>query len=201
MEQPIKIAAIVLAAGYSSRMGALKPLLPMGERTVIENVIESFQRAGIYNIHIVIGHEYEKMLPVLAKHNTIVIYNKEYEKGMFSSVQAGVRSLQECKAKAFFLLPADYGLIRAETLEKLAAAYRGDKAKIVYPCYKEQRGHPPLLSSELSFEIMGYDGQGGLRKLLDRHESEALNLVVEDEGILLDMDTWEDYLYCLEYRR
>ncbi len=198
MEESIKTAAVVLAAGYSSRMGSLKPLLPMGDRTVIETVIGTFQQAGIYDIYIVVGHEHEKILPVLEGQNIAVVYNREYKKGMFTSVQAGIRCLQSHETEAFFLLPADYALIQVETLRKLAAAYRENDAMVVYPCHRGQRGHPPLLSTVLISEIMDYHGQGGLRKLLDRHESEALDLAVEDEGILLDMDTREDYRYCLE---
>ncbi|MDF2840738.1 MAG: mobA 1, partial [Clostridia bacterium] len=94
MEAYQKIAAIVLAAGYSSRMGELKPLLPLGDKTVIEKVIDAFRKAGIDDVRVVVGYEAQRLMPLLEKRKVQIIQNIEFEKGMFSSVQAGIKSLQ-----------------------------------------------------------------------------------------------------------
>lgn len=197
MREQKKIAAVILAAGYSSRMGELKPLLPMGEGTVIEAVLQTFFRAGICDVRVVVGHGADRLLPVLEKLPVKIVHNPCYEKGMFSSVQAGGKDLEESGAEAFFLLPADYPLIAEGTLMGLMELYDRNPVMVIYPCYEGQRGHPPLLSCRVIREILDYGGQGGLRELLGKYEEEALELPVEDEGILLDMDTWEDYLKCL----
>jgi len=87
------IAALVLAAGYSSRMGDFKPLLPLGETSVLASTIKTFSVPGISQILAVVGHRAEDLRPMLKDLKVQVIYNPGYAKGMFSSVQAGVNSL------------------------------------------------------------------------------------------------------------
>ncbi|MDF2533379.1 MAG: metal dependent phosphohydrolase [Clostridia bacterium] len=193
MEQNRRLTAIILAAGYSSRMGELKPLLPLGNKTVIEKVVEAFQTAGIESVKIVVGYQASRIVSILEKLNVDILYNHEFDKGMFSSVQLGVKSLKYDDAKAFFITPADYALIKSETIKNLGEAYFNCKSNIIYPCYNGKRGHPPIISSELANEILRYDGQGGLRGLLIKQEKSAVNIEVDDEFVVRDMDTKEDY--------
>lgn len=185
------LAAIIVAAGYSSRMEAFKPLLPLGESTVIESSISSFLEAGIENTIVVVGFKANMLKPILEQMDIKWVYNKNYSEGMFSSIVAGVKSLPS-HVKGFFLLPADIPIVRHQTIDILSQNY--DKHDIIYPVYKNRRGHPPLISSKLFPEILRFDGQGGLKALLKKHNDSALHIEVDDEGILLDMDTYEDYL-------
>jgi len=86
-------AAIVLAAGFSSRMGAFKPLLPFGERTVVAHVVANLRAAGLQRIHVVTGFEAENLAPELNRLGVTRAHNPDFAKGMFSSVRAGVASL------------------------------------------------------------------------------------------------------------
>ncbi|WIV11927.1 nucleotidyltransferase family protein [Proteiniborus sp. MB09-C3] len=187
------LAVIILAAGYSSRMKLFKPLLPLGHSTVIEYSIDGFKEAGFENIIVVVGFQAKKLIPILEHKGVRWIYNERYEEGMYSSIVAGVKSLSS-HVKGFFLLPADIPLVKNETVDSLVEGYKQSKKSIIYPSFSKRRGHPPLISSCLFSEIVKYDGSGGLKALLKKYEDQAYYVEVEDEGVVIDIDTYEDYL-------
>jgi len=192
------LAALVLAAGYSSRMGAFKPLLPLGGSTVIERAVSSFLRAGVRDVRVVVGHKAEALEPVLARLGVSTILNAAYQTGMYSSVVAGVNSL-DAQTTAFFVLPVDTPLVKPRTVRALSQAFRAARSGIIYPCFQQQRGHPPLISASYIREILAWARPGGLRALLQEHRDASLDVEVPDQGILLDVDTPEDYRVALEY--
>ncbi len=185
------LAALILAAGLSSRMGSFKPLLPLGRSTAIEETIRRFLEAEIRDIRVVLGHRSEEIVPILDRLEVRKIFNPEYEKGMFSSVMAGLKNM-EPSIEAFFMLPADIPLVKPRTITEIVRAYRNSGAKIVYPCFDGTRGHPPLISIS-SVADLPEQWEGGLRAFLSRRDQEALDLEVVDEAILMDCDTPEDY--------
>ncbi|MFH1114370.1 MAG: NTP transferase domain-containing protein [Pseudomonadota bacterium] len=190
--KPQAITAIVLAAGYSSRMGAFKPLLRIGDKTVLERIIGLFREAGIGDVRVVAGHRAEEVIPRAEELGVRWILNEHFQDGMLSSVQAGVGSIGPDR-DAFFLLPVDIPLVRTHTVLKLKAAYGECGKGIVYPTFVGKRGHPPLIAARYSEEILNWTGSGGLRSFLSRKESDAVNVAVPDEYIGLDMDTPADY--------
>jgi molybdenum cofactor cytidylyltransferase len=186
------VAAVVLAGGYSRRMGAFKPLLPFGSTTVIERVIATIHEAGVETVRVVVGWQAEQLIPVLARRRIPWVRNERFEDGMFSSVQAGVRSLPS-GLRAFFILPGDMPLVHPSTLTQLIAAWDAQPGGIVYPCHEGKRGHPPLIASAYLPEILRETLSGSLRELLGRHANIARDIEVTDAGILLDLDTPEAY--------
>jgi CTP:molybdopterin cytidylyltransferase MocA/5'-deoxynucleotidase YfbR-like HD superfamily hydrolase len=193
-----KIAALILAAGYSSRMGDFKPLLPLGQSRVIERAVSSFLRAGIQDVRVVVGYRAEALIPILDHLGVKTIPNVHYDSGMYSSLVAGVRSLDP-EVEAFFLLPGDHPLVKPQTVQDLIDTYQGSQAGIIYPCFLQWRGHPPLIATLYIDEILSGEPLGGLRVILTRHEDAALNVEVADQGVLLDVDTPEDYQKALAY--
>jgi len=187
-----RLAAIILSAGFSSRMEEFKPLLPLSNSTIVEAAISIFVQAGISDITVVLGHRADDIKPILDRLHVRWAVNEKYKDGMFSSILAGLRALGS-KIGAVFLLPVDIPLVQSATVEKIAAAYKNLGAHIFYPTYNKQRGHPPLIPSFLFQDIMSSDGAGGLQALLERHDAEALEIDVPDEGILFDVDTRADY--------
>jgi putative nucleotidyltransferase with HDIG domain len=186
------IAAIVLAAGFSSRMGAFKPLLPFGERTVIDHVVTNLRAAGVERIHVVTGFEADALAPELTRLGVMRAHNPDFAAGMFSSVRAGVASLPP-DVDAFLLAPVDVPLLRPSTIARVLRAAATRDSTVVYPTFRGKRGHPPLVRRTLFAEILSsYDG-GGLRALLARHEDAASDVAVFDWGCLVDMDQRDDY--------
>jgi len=190
------IAALVLAAGYSRRMGVFKPLLPFGGTTILERVIATVRGAGIETIRVVVGWQSERLVPVLERARVAWVHNPDYAAGMYRSLQAGVRSLP-AEAAAFFLLPADMPLVDGRTLVRLAAEWDRRPGGILYPVRGRRRGHPPLLARAYASEILTQSPPGGLRELLARHAEEARHVECGDPGVLADLDTPEDYRRAL----
>jgi molybdenum cofactor cytidylyltransferase len=186
------IAALILAGGRSSRMGVLKPLLTLGGGSIIEGVISVFREAGISDIIVVVGYQAEKIIPLLENQGVRWVKNEHYDRGMFSSVQTGVSNLAG-NCRAFFLSPADIPLFCPATVEGLSAAYREKKVDVYHPCYGQRRGHPPLIAAALIPSILDFAEPGGMRALLAHSEVTSLNVDCDDPGILIDLDTPEDY--------
>jgi putative nucleotidyltransferase with HDIG domain len=186
------ITAIVLAAGLSERMGCFKPLLPLGTKRTIERVVHLFQDGGINDILVVAGHRAADVCQAIEPLNIRSVINSEYQKGMFTSVLAGLRALPD-RCRAFFIHPVDIPLVRPQTIQRLTRAIKDSPAVVVYPTFSSRRGHPTLIRTCLVSSIMQWSGAGGLKACLQRNEADSLELPVVDEAILLDLDTPGDY--------
>ncbi|HWR41707.1 DVU_1551 family NTP transferase [Sporomusa sp.] len=193
-----KIAGLIVAAGYSSRMGAFKPLLPLGGKTVIETAVNSLHHGGVTDVRVVVGHRAEELRPVLKRLNVRIIENPRYAEGMFSSIIAGLKTLAG-EAEAFFLLPGDTPLIRRRSIKDMVQAYRKTGATVVYPVFNGHRGHPPLISAGCFESILSSDGAGGLRDILARFTTDTAEVELADQGVLLDIDSIEDYEKLIEF--
>lgn len=187
-----RCAAIVLAAGFSSRMAEFKPLLPLGGSTALEKCIGVFRAAGITDVIAVLGHRADELQPLAERAGARCVHNPDFELGMFSSVVAASRALPAW-LEAAFVLPADIPLVRPSTIRQLTAAFARSGSGIIYPVFEGRRGHPPLIASSMLAEAAEENEQGPLSNLLARHESEAIDLPVADQGIHMDMDTPAEY--------
>jgi len=187
-----RVATIVLAAGYSSRMGgAFKPLLKLGAYTVLERAVMSHLAAGIQNVKVVVGYRADEVIEAVKHLGINVVRNRNFDKGMFSSIQAGVATLNP-EVQAFFIMPVDIPLVNSATIRKILGNYERNHYGITYPVYKGKKGHPPLITSKYISEIMESPAPDGLRGILNSHEDEACGVEVDDEAVLLDIDTFKD---------
>ena len=181
-----RFAAVILAAGFSSRMGDFKPLMDLGGMTVLERCVRLFREAGVQRILAVTGHRAPEVRAEAGRLGIHTVHNPDYEAGMFSSVCAAVSS-GPCR-DGFFVLPVDIPLVRPATVELLLDAYDG---RVAYPVFGGERGHPPLIPSELVPRIQEHDGRGGLQAVLE--QVDFLDVPVWDRGILFDADTPGDF--------
>lgn len=194
MERP---AAIVLAAGRSSRMGAFKPLEEVEGRPLLARAIATFAEAGVGDVVVVAGHRRDEVAGVAEAAGARVLTNPAPDDGMFSSLRIGVLGLEETAGR-FFVLPADVPLVRPETVGRLlrqgraAATPSGGAAGVFIPEHGGIPGHPPLLGAQLRRAIREADPPGGLRELLGAHDAATVRVPVDDPGVLLDADTPED---------
>ncbi|WP_371380653.1 DVU_1551 family NTP transferase [Sporomusa aerivorans] len=193
-----RVVGLIVAAGYSSRMGAFKPLLPVGEKTVIETAVDSLRLSGIKDIRVIVGYRSAELYPLLERLQVDVIENRNYAAGMFSSVITGLKTFSG-EEEAFFLLPGDTPLIRKRSIKDLIRVFRQTGAAVIYPVFNGQRGHPPLISAKLYDSILTGDGAGGLRHILDRFTADSVEVAVADQGVLLDIDTQEDYRQLIQF--
>ncbi len=190
--KPERVAGLVLAAGRSSRMGTRKLLLPVGDGVVLERGIRMYRQAGIRDVRVVVGHCPAALDPVLRKHDVRRIDNENYDKGMFSSVQAGVGSFEE-GIEGFFVLPADVPLVRPRTVLDLLEAFQRHSTAVVRPVFSGEAGHPVLLAGRLAPDLLHWTGTGGLRSFLQEGGFPAVDVEVADENVLFDLDTPADY--------
>jgi molybdenum cofactor cytidylyltransferase len=186
--KPDRYAAIILAAGVSSRLEWFKPLVSLGGETLVERAVSLFRAGGVAEILVVVGHRGQELRPILQKAGVRIIENAGFQEGMFSSVSAGVRGLGSATA-AFFVLPVDIPLVRNWTVRRLLVVHEQRPGSIVHPCFRGRRGHPPLIPSALADAILGGPAAGGLRAVLARHEERAVNVEVPDQNILFDVDS------------
>ena len=183
---------MVLAAGFSSRMGAFKPLLPLGSSTAIERIVSSLRAADVAQVVVVTGHEAAIIAPVLESLGVKRAHNASYESGMFSSVRTGVSALPE-DIGAFFVLPVDCPLVTPRVLRLLIDHFCRSGKSIIYPVCFGRRGHPPLLSADYAQPLLDAASTSDLRAFLASHATDESEVEVRDLTVLLDMDTPEDY--------
>ncbi len=194
------IAAIVLAAGCSTRMGDFKPLLPLGDKAALERTVGLFQRAKVAHLQVVTGHRAADLQPLLQQLKVNETFNQKYQAGMFTSIQCALQAMPN-HIDAFFLQPVDMPLVRDRTLPQLIRARQESDRGIIHPLFFGKRGHPPLISTSYRETILSGDGTGGLKALLLPYEEDILEVEVADEHTVLDMDTPTDYDYlCHRWR-
>ena len=187
-----KITTIILAAGMSTRMGEFKPLLPLGNGVVIEQVVRTLQGAGLGDIRVVLGYRARDVIPVLRDLGVSWVINEEFQTEMLSSVKIGVDGLSP-DSEAFFVLPVDIPMVRPQTFHTILDAFSKDRPHIVYPEFLGQRGHPPLIPYQYADELIQWTGKGGLKGFLEQHDAVSQDVPIFDECILMDMDTPEHY--------
>ncbi len=182
-------AAIILAAGLSSRMQEFKPLLKIGNKTMLEHAIGLFRYAGVEDIIVVLGHRAEDVIPVVEHTNARWLLNSDFAEGMFSSIQCGVRGMYS-SCNAFFLLPVDIPLVAPTTLLQLLDTFDSNpEIRICYPYFAGRRGHPPLIDADLAKALLDYDGTEGMRGFLRKFADYASDVSVTDKFVAMDADT------------
>jgi molybdenum cofactor cytidylyltransferase len=191
-----RLAAVILAAGYSSRMAGFKPLLPLAGLTAFERCIELFRASGITEIIAVLGHRSDELQLLAQQAGARSILNPHFDRGMFSSIITGSNALPGW-VEAAFILPSDIPLVRPATVRQLAAAWAAHRAGIVYPMFDGHRGHPPLIARDILAEAAHAGASGRLSTVLANHENVAVDERVADQAIHLDMDTPADYEFLL----
>jgi molybdenum cofactor cytidylyltransferase len=193
-----RIAALILAAGNSSRMGTFKPLLPFGNRPMIARVVESLQSAATFApILVITGHQSTALSAALADFNICTLWNKSAAVGgMLSSIHLGLKFLQP-RADAVLLCLGDQPAVLPPTIQSLVHSYQQTSAPLVIPAFDSHRGHPILISAQLFPEILSLTPPQTLRDLIHRHLFSSTQLPVPDPAILTDIDTPEDYRRAL----
>jgi molybdenum cofactor cytidylyltransferase len=183
------IAAIVLAAGKSERMGKPKALLPLRGKTFVDNILDAISHSSIQHKVVVVGHhrvEIEKHLGASVK----LVFNPNYEQGMTTSFQAGIRALpKEITGAVLFLV--DHPIVDFGTIESLIANV--SPHRIVLPVFDGRRGHPVLFGSAVLEEILALTASQGANIVVRKDPDRIVQVPVNTPGILVDVDTPEDF--------
>ena len=191
----MQTAALIVAAGMSSRMGDFKPMLSIGSITIAQRVIATFHQAGIEKIVMITGYQAVTLERHLSGSGVIFLRNDHYETTqMFDSVKIGLKYLMD-KCDRVLFTPVDVPLFTAETVRRLLDA----NAALACPVCDGQQGHPLLISAALLPKILSDCGEQGLKGAVSRCGTAMTAVAVNDPGTLRDADTPEDYSALVEY--
>ncbi|HEY7123852.1 MAG TPA: molybdenum cofactor cytidylyltransferase [Ktedonobacterales bacterium] len=186
------IAAVLLAAGQSSRMGQHKLLLPLLGKPLVLHTVQSALASEVDETLVVVGYRAEAVREALAGQPVRIVENPDYAQGQSTSLRAGVAALAP-ETEAVVILLGDQPLLTAGLLNALMAAWKRTASPIVAPVYGGQRGNPVLFSRALFQELLAVSGDQGGREVIQRHAGESILVQMEDPAAALDVDTWQEY--------
>ena len=170
-------------------MGAFKPLLPFGDKTVIECCIDSLREGGVETIVVVLGHRADDVRGNLT--GVRFALNPDPDSEMGTSIAAGARELS-ADAQATLIALADYPAVPASVVTTVIEAWT-QGARIVIPTWQGRGGHPVLVDLSFRPELLNLTESGGLKALFDSHREAIRRVPVDSPFIARDMDTWDDY--------
>ena len=211
----MSLSAIILAAGFSSRMGRPKALLKWKGKTFLENICENLEKAGVENIVIVTNKSIDKecvprecwgrqqlakipnsppshlstFAPSHPCFKRSFVINPHPEQGMLSSFRCGIRALESLNTNVMLCL-TDHPAVKAETYKSLIE--NAHKNKIIIPKYNDRRGHPVIFGADFISKLLEKECPEGARSIVRAHSESVKEIYVDDSGILLDIDTPED---------
>lgn len=193
-----KIAAIVLAAGGSVRMGKPKQLLPIDGQPMVRRVVEAVCGAGLDQVVVVTGASASGVVQALAGLSVDFATNEAWSEGMSASLRVGLGALRP-EIQATVIALADQPALTSKVLTALVARYRATGAPVVAPVYQGRRGNPVLFDQRLFAELLAVEGDQGGRPLLIRYAAQVEQVEMNDPAVVLDVDTLQDYEKAQEW--
>jgi molybdenum cofactor cytidylyltransferase len=172
-------------------MGAFKPLLPFGSKTVIECCIDYLKRGGAETIVVVLGHRSEELREKLKNLPIIFAVNPDPDSEMGASIAAGVRELPS-QSQATLIALSDHPAVPASVVSGLIHTWKNG-ARLVIPTWQNRGGHPVLVDLSFKQELLSLSSNRGLKILFEAHPDDLKRVPVDSPFIARDMDTWDDY--------
>ena len=188
------IAAVVLSAGESSRMGRPKALLPIEGETFIGRIVGSLKRTQVGKILVVLGHNADQLAAAIGPLPVEILINPNYQLGQLSSLQVAVRNLLpdlDCDGMLVHLV--DHPYIDASLVDRMIRQFYESKKDIVVPRCRGKRGHPVLFSRRLFGALLDAPMDQGAKAVVNAHGDATLEMETDEEGITVDIDTPELY--------
>jgi len=190
MNSPGRAAAVVLAAGASSRMGSPKPLLPIAGSSYLEHVLAKLGTVSADPVLVVLGCRAEEVRARVDMGDALIVENAQWEQGMLSSVQAAVLRLrQSSKVAALMLLPVDQPRVKASTMARVLEAWAATRAPVTTPTYRGRRGHPVVFARSTWRDLLAARPDEGARSVVRGCGDAVEPVAVDDPWILVDADT------------
>ena len=197
------LAAIILAAGESARMGRPKALLPdPSGRPFVTRLAATFAAAGVSDIVVVASAQEAAISRALAPASLpvtpVVVMNPNPECGQLSSLWVGLDHAEPGGADAVLVTLVDIPMVKVETVAYVIEAWQKHRPPIVRPAYGDRHGHPVLFDRSLYAELRRAPLDEGARAVVHAHEADLVNVAVDDEGCVIDVDTPDDYARLME---
>ena len=193
------ICGIILAAGEGKSMGKVKLTLPLGDKQLIEWVLQAVKLAPLDKYFLVVRPEDKEMIKIGVSWGAEIVLNPDFRKGMSTSIKKALLKINTQEVEGFFLILGDQPLITSKIINKLIKSFFPGKEEIVVPYFKDKRGNPVLFDICWKDELMAVTGDVGGRVLIKAHPEKVKRVNISDETILFDIDQEKDYLKAQMY--
>jgi molybdenum cofactor cytidylyltransferase len=188
----MRIDGVILAAGLSSRMAQPKPLLEVGTETFLERVASILKSAGCEQVHAVVNEMADWAPALAAAAGVTLLTNDRPESEQVDSLRLVLERI-DAEVDAVLVLPVDLPLVSDATARAIVDAFRQSPTPLVLPFHNGVAGHPILIGRELFAAVLQEPLEEGIRSLVMEHSRHMREVRVSDPGILIDIDTPDDY--------
>jgi len=186
------VSAILLGAGESKRMGVNKLLLPWGRKIIFEQCLDTLLHSKVKEVIVVTNERIKSKVDGLKDKKAKVVNNPYYRQGMSTSIRMGLK-VMDPDSRGILIALGDQPFLKARTINALIKAFSHWKGGIIVPSFRGNRGHPVIFHRKYKKELLKLKGDMGGRSILEDHPKDVKAVRVRSEGVLKDIDTWEDY--------
>ena len=187
------VSGIILAAGESSRMGSSKALLKMGEKSFAQHIVDVLIASRVLDIVIVLGADAETIQIQLNWFKGKTVINEEWKRGQLSSILAGLHAVDQEDLHGVFIWPVDRPLVSEHVIVGMLHQFWTKHKQIVVPVFRGRRGHPVLIGKSLFEDLEKSPMDIGARTVLWDHPKDVLEYQTEEDGVVINIDSAEDY--------
>ncbi|CCQ95100.1 conserved hypothetical protein [[Clostridium] ultunense Esp] len=182
------IAGIIMASGFSKRMGEDKLLMEIDGVKMVERVIRSCKDSSLDEIILV--YRRKEVRKIGKKYSIKTIYNPNAYLGQSESMKLGIKAIKDCQAYMFLM--GDQPFITKRLIDRLIEEYKNDKSTIIVPYYNGRNGTPTIFSSKFKDDLLQVEGDKGGRDIIRRNVSSVKKVIIDDGKLGLDVDREED---------
>lgn len=193
-------AGIVPSSGASERMGQDKGLLQVEGRSFLQRTVAALSEGGCDPVLVVVADGEDALAAEAARAGAVVLLNPDPGEGPITSLRIGLAALDGSVAGVAYL-PVDHPMVRAETVGRLIEEARSTGAPLTIPVHEGKRGHPAVFAKQLFVELLDPALEGGAKTVVHGHLDEAALVDVDDEGVVIDIDTPDMYEAVLTAER
>ena len=183
-----KLAAAILAAGESRRMGRPKALVPFEGLTFVEHLLQATKHPRVGIVRVVLGANAESIRAELKLDQETVVVNQDWQQGQLSSIQSAIRSLPADQTAGLLLCPVDHPLISSQLVSRLIAEFDFDRKLIVVPTHQGRRGHPVIFHASLYAELLDASPNVGARQVVWAHPDAIAEIETDEAGVILNLN-------------
>lgn len=189
-----EVRGLIAAAGESTRMGGFpKPLLHANGERFVERILATSRAAALGRPVVVLGYEARAVRERADLADAEVVVNADYERGMLSSVHAGIRAMEDDRPDALLLWPIDCPFAPPDVVEAIVDGFRESGADVVVPASGGRRGHPALFSAGVFDDLLSAPMDEGARAVVRAEGTDLVEIETTDDAVLVDVDTPSDY--------
>jgi molybdenum cofactor cytidylyltransferase len=194
------LAAAILAAGESRRMGTPKALLDYRGKTFVEHLVEVTRHPRVGVVRVVLGAKAEEIRSQVAVEQAAIVVNAEWRRGQLSSIHAALRSLPAGATEGLILCPVDHPMISRDVVAQIISAFDATLKSIAVPAYRGRRGHPVIFRANLYEELLAASPDVGARQVVWAHADEVMEVPTDEEGVILNLDDPAAYQHATRQR-